>query len=469
MSADLIVFLVIGLFLALILLETPIAFALAGAGAIGILLLRDFGVTTSLLGSLPFSASSNYSLAIVPMYVVLGMFALHGRMAERVYSVGKVLLRRLPGGLGVATVAACTGFAAVSGSSIATAASLGRLSVKEMTKVGYNPHSAAGIVAIAGSLGILIPPSIALVFYGILSRESIAELLVAGIIPGLFSAAAYAAYIAVRAKKMIPVPGVDLSYQLELAVAKGASVRPAEASDVAPPMNHVEESVEHITFFQQTRSMVWMAMIVAVVFAGLFAGYFTVTESAAIAAFVALTMLVVENIGLGVRDLAVRTKAALLESASVTSMAFALIVGAAVFSMFLTMARAPMKLATWLVELSLSPTLVVILILVALLILGMVLDPIAVVVIMVPLVHPAVTELGFNGVWFAVLFVMMLELGLVTPPVGLNTFVVSMTSGVPAEQVYRGVFPFLLVSLGTVVVVFLFPQMALWLPSMITP
>lgn len=465
MSTGLIVLLAVALLIVLLMVETHVAFALAASGGIGILLLRGPDLTVATLGNVPYDVTSNYSLVIIPLYVLLGMFALHGKLAERVYATAGRLLRFLPGGLGIATVAACTGFSAVSGSSVATAASLGKLSVEEMTKSGYRPHFATGIVAIAGTLGILIPPSVALVMYGVLARESIAELLVAGIIPGLLSAAAYAVYVGMRARALIDEPTKTLASAL--ARAGGGSSEPVEASLRAGTTDTGTTDTRQPTAFQQTRALLWIGGIAAVIVVGLFTGLFTVIESAAIGALVALVMLLVENTRLGLLRIARTAKGAFLEAAGISSMVFALVVGAGVFSAFLVMARVPMNFANWVAAVDVPPSIIVVLILLAILPLGMFLDPLAIIVIVVPLVHPAVTTLGFDGVWFAVLFVMLLEIGLVTPPVGINTFVVSMTAGVKIETVFRGVLPFVVVSLMMVAVVFLFPQLSLWLPSVV--
>lgn len=451
MSVDLITLIVFGIFFFLLVAETPVSFSLAVAGGVGIALLRDAELATSVLGSVPFNETHKYSLAIIPMYILLGMFALHGRLASRVYSAAAVLLRRLPGGLGIATVGACAGFAAVSGSSVATAASIGRISVHEMMRNGYKAPFAGGIVAIAGTLGILIPPSIAMVLYGVIARESIASLLIAGVVPGVLAALAYATFIAIRAHKHV-VPGrVSLSAALAAAGGKTAVVEDEDPADV--------------TNFQRFRATAWILAIFAAILVGMLTGLFTVIESAAIGAAIAMLMLVVENIGDGFGSMLRRGKEAILEAASVTSMAFALVVGAGVLSTFLVMARIPMRLTEAVVGIDVPGWVIIVGILVILVPLGMFLETLSILVIVVPLVHPVVTELGYDGIWFGVLFVMMLEIGLVTPPVGMNTFVVSMTSGLKLESVFRGVTPFVFVSFAVVALVFVFPSLATWLPD----
>ncbi|WP_185995917.1 TRAP transporter large permease [Nocardioides campestrisoli] len=454
MSADLITLIVFGIFFFLLVAETPVSFALAAAGGVGIALLRDAELASSVLGSVPFGETHKYSLAIIPMYILLGMFALHGRLASRVYSAATVALRRLPGGLGIATVGACAGFAAVSGSSVATAASIGKISVHEMMRHGYKAPFAGGIVAVAGTLGILIPPSVALVLYGVIARESIADLLMAGVIPGIVAALAYSVFIALRAHKHV-VPG-KVSLKEALTAAGGKVVGGED-----------DEEVE-ITNFQRFRATAWIAAIFAAILLGMLTGLFTVIESAAIGAFIALVMLVVENIGDGLGTMMKRGKEAILEAASVTSMAFALVVGAGVLSTFLVMARVPMRLTEAVVGIDVPPWVIVVGILAVMVPLGMFLETLSILVIVVPLVHPVVTELGYSGVWFGVLFVMMLEIGLVTPPVGMNTFVVSMTSGLRLESVFRGVTPFVFVSLAVVALIFVVPDLALWLPEQLS-
>ncbi|WKK14856.1 TRAP transporter large permease (plasmid) [Rhodococcus ruber] len=453
MSVDLITFIVFGLFFFLLFAETPVSFALAASGGVGIVLLRDADLALSVLGSVPFSDTHKYSLAIIPMYILLGMFALHGGLAPRVYSAANVLLGRLPGGLGVATVGACAGFAAVCGSSIATAASIGKISVHEMMRHGYKAPFAGGIVAIAGTLGILIPPSVAMVLYGVIAQESIAGLLLAGVVPAGIAALAYSLLVVLRASKQI-VPGrVPLN---EALVAAGGKTVPPNDDDG-----------RKITNAQRIRGTGWIAAIFIAILVGMFTGLFTVIESAAIGAFMAIVMLVSENCREGVRAVLRRGKDAILEAASVTSMAFALVVGAGVLSTFLVMARVPMRLTDWVVSIDVPGWVIVAAILLILLPLGMFLETLSILVIVVPLVHPVVTELGYDGIWFGVLFVMMLEIGLVTPPVGMNTFVVSMASGLRLESVFRGVAPFIAVSLAVVVLIFLFPDFALWLPELV--
>ncbi|ALJ18399.1 TRAP transporter large permease [Microbacterium sp. No. 7] len=446
MSTDIIVLLVTGAFLVMLALEMPVALALAGSGGLGILLLGNWTQANAAMAGTPYSSIAAYSLAIIPLYVLLGMFAVHGRLAERVYAVGAVALRSLPGGLGIATVAACAGFSAVSGSSVATAATVGRISIEEMRRNGYPAAFATGIVAMGGTLGILIPPSVAMVLYGIMTGESISQLLVAGIIPGVMSAVAYAVFASLRARKLVQKP--ELSLEEALADAHG---------DAAPRSRLPKGSF---------RAVLWLAAIFTAIMVGMFTGIFTVIESSAIGALIALLMLFFENFRSGIKAIWKLIVMSARETAATSTMTMILMVGATVFSTFLVLSRIPFKMSEFVADLDMPPMVIIILILLILIPLGMFLDELSVMIIVVPLVHPIVTDLGFSGVWFAVLFVILLQIGLVAPPVGMNCFVISSVAKVPLATVYRGVIPFMIPAFVVVVLIMVFPDIALWLPSL---
>ncbi|GAA3509174.1 TRAP transporter large permease [Georgenia daeguensis] len=493
MSVELILVVVGVVFLALLVAETPIAFCLAGAGVLGIALMKSVGVADGAMGSVPFSATSNYSLTVIPMYVLLGMLALHGKLATRLYAVASRLLGWLPGGLGIATVGACAGFAAVSGSSIATAATIGKLATAEMRRYGYPAALAGGIVAAAGSLGVLIPPSILIVLYSIMAEVSIGSMLVAGIVPGIVLAGAYAAYVLVQAKRLDLSAGKNLA--TELAVAGGlstatqATASTAQAATATRSMNAAPggshtgggtavatlehdnddaEGPENPTSFQMVRAVVWIVLIFAAILSGVFTGVFTVIESAAVGALLALVMMVVESGKSGPRVVFHRLKVAALESTSVIAMAFGMVIGAMILTRFLVMARVPNRLSEWVTSLDVAPTIVVIAILLSLIPLGMFLESLSILVIVVPLVAPVVHELGFDPIWFGILFVMMVELGLITPPVGMNVFVTATTSRISVEKVFRGAMPLFLVSLAVVALLFVVPEIVTWLPDLLS-
>jgi len=460
-SVDVILLIVGAVFLLLLFSETPVAFTLALSGALGILLLRDAQIVTATLGDTPYASTANYSLAIIPMYILLGMFALHGKLAERIYALASRAFGRLRGGLGIATVGACAGFAAVTGSSVATAATIGRLSISEMQRHGYPAPFAAGIVAAAGTLGVLIPPSVVLVFYGILARESIGRLLLAGIIPGILSALLYIAYILTRGQVLVTAEQARLADVLAAAAPAPSSGEREEPGDRPSSPDGADEQPRAATL----RAVVWIAVIFVIILGGIYTGQFTVIESGAMGALVALVMLIVETRRDGISQIWRSVRSSLLDTASVTSMAFAILVGASIFSTFLVMARVPMRFTEWVIGLELAPLLVLVIILLALIPLGMALETLSIIIITVPLIHPVVTGLGFDAVWFGILFVKMIEIGLVTPPVGMNAYVVSGASGVPVEKTFKGVGPFVAIDLLTVAILIAFPALTLWLPN----
>lgn len=437
MSVGLVVLIAVAVLVVLLLAETPVAFALAISGLAGIVLLQGTGVALSVLAATPFTATAKYGLVIVPMFVLMGLLILHAGISTDIFTLAsKVVGARVPGGLAVATVLACALFAAVTGSSVATVATIGRISIKEMVRHGYSPAFAAGVVGAAGTLGILIPPSIVLVIYGILTGESIGLLLLAGIFPGVVSAILYAVFIVVRAKVRdegtVPAGGVE----------RGLSVR------------------------QGVSTVASVALIFTIVVGGIYSGVFTATEAGAAGAFAALLLMCVKR-ARRPRELWVGMRGALQETASLTSMIFLLLLGGGIFSYFLVSSRTPATFTAFVLDLSAPGWLVVVLILAAMIPLGMILDGLSILLITVPLAYPIVTGLGYDGIWFGILVIKMIEIGLITPPLGVNVYVVAgVSDDVTVEQAFRGIGPFMLVDLVTVAVFFAFPGIVMWLPEL---
>jgi C4-dicarboxylate transporter DctM subunit len=442
------VLLVLLLLLVLLFLEVPVAFALSAAGIVGVIILGGSDVATGVLASTPFSASGRVGLVIIPMFILMGLFVTHSGIANEFFDViSRLVARRVPGGLGVAAVMGCAGFSAVTGSSVAVAATLGRTAISEMRRHGYRPSFAAGVIAAAGTLGILIPPSIVLVIYGILTGESIGLLLLAGIIPGILSAAMYAVVIISMAKFR--------SRRVFTATPDGA---PADVPGLAPrPARGVLRSVAPLAY---------VGALFVIVIGGIYSGVFTATEAGAIGAFAALLMMI-GRLGRSPSGLWSALKDSLRETASATSMIFMLLVGGAIFTYFLVVSRTPVALTDWVIDLPVSPTVIVIVILLAMIPLGMILDGLSILLIVVPLTYPVVTSLGFDGIWYGILVVKLIEIGLITPPVGISAYVVAGVAGedVSAEDVFRGSSPFLVGELLTVALLFALPSIVTWLPG----
>ncbi len=469
MSPELLLGVVVALLLILIAAEVPVAFALLASGAIGLVLLKSSGYATNTLANQPFANTAAFSLVLIPMFVIMGMFVVAAGIAQDVYGVAARTFRRLPGGLGIATVAACAGFAAVTGSSAATVATIGRISINEMRQHGYRTSFAAGIVGASGTLGILIPPSLVLVIYGTLTGESIERLLLAGIIPGLFTAVMYTVVVLLRARKEIhPEYAVALTAEAAGTGQAGTGQTGTRQAGVQLATGPgAEEELPAVSMGAGIAAFAKVLTLFLIVVVGIYTGLFTATESGAIAAFAALLMVV----WAAVRRRDVRLwpllKQAFEETASVSTMIFMLLIGGGVFTFFMVSGGYARDFALWVTELPVSPYLVVAIILLALIPLGMVLDGMSILLITVPLTYPVVTELGFDGIWFGILVVKMIEIGLVTPPVGINCYVVAGAApGVRAEDAFRGVAPFVAMDFVTTAILFAFPVITLWLPSL---
>lgn len=444
MSAEVILGIAIVLLLVLILSEVPVSLALLASGTVGLVLLQDAGFAANTLANEPFASTAAFTLILIPMFVIMGMLVVAAGIAHDVYGFAARAFSRFPAGLGYATVAACAGFAAVTGSSAATVATIGRISINEMRKHGYSAAFASGIVGASGTLGILIPPSIVLVIYGTLTGESIGRLLVAGIIPGILSAVLYSVVVAWRARTEVS-PDFVMSAELD----------PEASRTVA-------------TASTGYASVVKIFVLFAIVVGGIYTGSFTATESGAVAAFVALLMLVTTAVRRRKLNLWHLLKEAYYETTSVSSMIFMLLIGGGVFAFFMVSGGYAQDFTQWITGLPVNRYLIVVMILLAMIPLGMLLDGLSILLITVPLAYPVVTELGFDGLWFGILMVKMIELGLITPPVGINVYVVAGAApGLTVEDAFKGIWPFGVMDLLTIALLFAVPSLTTWLPSLV--
>ena len=448
MSVGLAVLLVAAIMAVLLLLRMPVWLALAISGSAGLLALRGGKFVTSSLATAAFEQASSFTLTIIPMFILLGVFAVRAKTAEQVFTIARRVFRKIPGGLGISTVAACAGFAAVSGSSIGTAATMSKLSVTEMRKAGYPTSLAGALVAVAGTLGAMIPPSLFLVLYAILSTESIGKMLIAGIVPGVLSAVAYAVYVFFRTRNLPPVAD-DATLEGQL----GAAITESQAFATRTRL--------------PWRGLVRLLITFLIIMGGIYTGFFTPTESAAIGAVAAFIMLILEFRKQGFREIITQVVEALKETAKTTSMVFAIMIGSAMLSLFFVVARVPQMISGSVTSLDAPPWLIVALLLALLLPLGMALESISILVITVPLIYPVATALGFDGIWLGIMIVKLIEIGMVTPPVGINCFVVAGTAKIPTAEVFKGVWPFVVIEIGLLVVFFVAPGLVLWLPGLV--
>ncbi len=416
----------------LLFLGMPIAFALMLVGFGGITYLASVQAALPVVASTVYEVSAHYPYTVIPLFIVMGGFAGSSGMTQDLYAAFDKWFRRLPGGLGIATIGACAGFAAVSGSSVATAATMGTVALPEMKRYSYADRLATGSIAAGGTLGFLIPPSIGFVVYGMLTEQSIGKLLVAGMIPGLALALAYILIIMVMVRRnpaLAPINPETVPWREKLSALLG----------------------------------VWEPLLIFfLVMGGIYGGFFTPTEAGAIGATVLFLIALIK------RKLTWKTLvASLLEAVRISVMVLFLVARANVFSYFLALSTIPMQVAGWAAGLEVSPYLIHAVIILIYLFLGCFLDAISMMVLTMPVIFPVVLALDFNPIWFGVIAVLMMEAGLITPPMGLNIFTVAgVAKDVPVETIFRGVAPFLLSIFAIVILITLFPQMALFLPQM---
>jgi len=400
-------------------------------GVIGVVYIIGWNAGAGIGGTVPHSKSVNYALSVLPMFILIGFIAYHAGLTHALFRAARAWVGWVPGGLAVASVFATAGFAAVSGASTATAAVFSRVAIPHMLDAGYDRRLAAGVVAAGGTLASLIPPSAILVIYAIIVEESVGTLIMAGFVPGVISALIYAALI-IGQCKINP----DLG-------------RPIPSA----PMK------EKIASLPGTLPII---AVVAIIFYSMYSGTATPTEAGALGAFVVLVMALVR--GMSWKNL----RAALEETARLTVMIFALIWGILIFVRFLGYAGLPQAFAEWIVTLPFPPVVIMIGILLAYAVLGMFMDAIGMLLLTLPVVYPAVIALGYDPIWFGIIVVKMCEVCLITPPVGLNCYVVAaVRRDIPLGDVFRGITPFFIADVVTVGLFLAFPGIILWLPSLI--
>ena len=427
MSSVLIGYLCIGGMLVLIALRCPIALAMAATGFVGFALIVAFEPAVSLLESSPIETLSNYSFSPIPMFILMGVFASKARMSAELFDGARTLFGAWRGGMALAAVSSCGVFSAISGSSLATAASMARVALPEMKKNGYAPSLAAGTLAAGGTLGIMIPPSIALLLYALITEQSVGQMFVAGIVPGLLGLFLYCVTIAITVwlQPSLAQPGESTTLREKVVGLKG---------------------------------LVPFGAIFVLIIGGIYSGFFTPTEAAAVGAFGALVIALVR--GMTFRQF----RDSVEETLFLSAMIFFMIIGAEIFGYFLSVSRISFELVEFVAGLSLSPFAILLAVLLLYMVLGCVMDSIAMLLLTVPVVFPVIEAAGFDPVWFGIVSVITVELGLITPPVGMNVFVIkSVAPDIPIQQIFKGVFPFVLSDLVRLGLLVLFPSLALGL------
>ncbi|TSA13059.1 MAG: TRAP transporter large permease [Betaproteobacteria bacterium] len=421
-------------FLALIgisLAGVPMAFAMFAIGVVGFALFKDWNAAFYMAGQISYETAQNYGLSVVPMFVLMGNLINHSGLSKELYAAANAFLGHRRGGLAMATIAACGGFAAVCGSSVATAATLGKVAIPEMRRFGYADSLAAGSVAAGGTLGILIPPSVVMVIYGILTSTDIGKLFAAGILPGL------------------------LGILLYMGAVKYTVWRDPDAG---PPGPRVAWPARW-----KALANVWaVAALFIMVIGGIYLGVFTPTEAAGIGAFGAFIVALLRR----TLTLSILLRV-LAETVRTSAVLFMVLIGGLVFSNFVNIAGMPDAISRWVTGLEISPAAVLLTILGIYVLLGCVLESMTMILLTIPVFFPIVQKLGFDPVWFGIIVVVVTEVSLITPPVGLNVFVISgIFRDIGTATVFRGITPFLVADIVRIAILVLVPWIVLVLPSM---
>ncbi len=410
----------------------PIGVGMAIVGFLGFAYLTDMDAALGLLRTVPYTTFASNNLSVIPLFVLMGSFALAAGMSENLFRAVYKWLGHLRGGVAQATIVACACFAAISGSSLATAATLGAVALPEMRKYRYDDSLASGAVAAGGSVGILIPPSVILIIYGIITEQSIGRLFLAGFIPGVMEMLFYMATVWIL-----------------------TTVYPDRG-----PKGPVTDFREKANALKQTWEVI---LLFIVVIGGIYAGVFTPTEAAGVGAFGTFFFAIVRK--KLTREVFNKS---LVNTLRTTGMLFLIMMGAMIFGYFLSVSQLPFDLASLVGDLSVNSYIILIVILAITLVLGCIMDSMAIVLLTIPVFYPLITDLGFNPIWFGILVVRVTEMGLITPPVGMNVFIIKGISDVPISVIFKGIIPFLMADLIQVAVLIAFPQIVLFLPNLMS-
>jgi len=421
----------VGVLFGLLFIRIPVWLALALIGIGGNVILSNVTVAQFIAGSTAFDMSSKYGLSVIPMFILMGEIATKSQLSATLFSSARVVLSGLRGALSVATIAASGAFGAISGSSVATAATMTRISLPEMRKAQYDDGFSAASVAAGGTLGILIPPSIILIIYGAIAEESVPRLFAASMLPGILLLLLYIAvalFLANTKAGMVPSDTI-------------ASLRERIIAALKP----------------------WQFVLLFVVtIGGIYGGIFSPNEAAGIGCFGAMVL------GFAERRLSMRGLLDALRSTAITTAAlFMIVIGATMFANFVVQTRLPNLLIAATEAMQLAPLTVMAIIICLYIVLGCFLEGIGMVLITVPVFLPVITEFGYDPLWFGIIVVIVVELGLITPPVGMNIFIIqAQAPDVKLGQLYRGIVPFLIAPIALIILLFWFPQIALWLPDL---
>ncbi|MBW2066307.1 MAG: TRAP transporter large permease subunit [Deltaproteobacteria bacterium] len=420
-----------GFLFLLLFLGMPIGYGMALTGLLGMIVAyKAVKPSLAMLGIGPFDTASNYMLTVVPLFILMGEFAYHSGISEDLFETANKWLGRMPGGLAMSSVAGCAGFSAVCGDSLATAVTMGTVALPGMRKHNYDMKLATGCLAAGGTMGILIPPSVGFIFYAIVTEESIGKLFVAGIVPGIILAILFCGVIYVRAK-----------------------INPALA-----PRGDVTTLKEKIV---SLKGVVGMLALFILILGGILGGIFSPVEGGAIGSVGAFVYALIRG-----RVNKAMVLSSLQDSLTITCKLLLILIGVGILGYFLAATRLPFALANLVTGLEINRHIIFGAVIVFFIVLGCLLNVIPMILLVLPTIFPAITALGFDPIWFGVITVLTMEMGQITPPIGVNVFAIgSVARDVPMEDIFKGIFPFFLCMIGCVILLVLFPQLALYLPN----
>ncbi len=417
----------------LALLRLPLAFAMGVVGLVGMGLTRGWTAAFASTAQVVHETGFAYTLSVIPLFILMGNFVARAGLAHELFAAAYAFIGHFRGGLAHATVAACAGFGAICGSSIATAATMSKVTYPGMKKLGYSDSLSTGVMAAGGTLGIMIPPSTILVIYGIITETNIGKLFAAGVIPGLITA-------------------LGLMLCVSIMTARDPAHAPAGDKTAWPER------------WKALRGIWGVLLLAFVVLGGIYGGFFTATEGAGFGASGAFLFALARG-----RLTWAVVYSVLVESARTTAMLFTLLIAATIFANFVNFTSMPGDLKEWITHLGLSPVMIIAAMMLIYVVLGTVMEELTMVLLTIPLFFPIVTSLGFDPVWFGVLIVMVIQIGLISPPVGMNLFVLNaLLPGVGLGTIFKGCWPFVAVLIVVLGLLIAFPQLSLWLPSLMT-
>jgi len=417
----------------LLFLGLHIGVALGVVGFVGLLYLIGMSGTLGVLTTVPFTSVASFLWTCIPLFILMGNFAAQSGVVADLFDATQKWFGRIPGGLCIATIAGCAGFGAVSGSSVATAGAIGKIALPEMAKYGYHPKLSTGCAASAGTLGSLIPPSIFMVVYGTLTETSIGKLFFAGFLPGFLSAGLLMTVIVILVKSNPSLaPGIyRVSWKERLRSVKGVS---------------------------------GILILAFIVMGGIYGGIWTPTEAAATGALATFIMCALRG-KLGWKGFSL----AILDSMRLTSTLFFACIGAYIFASFITLSKIPMSISQYCTAAGLSPFMFFLVVFIMYLFLGCIMEPIGMMLVTIPIIFPTVKALGFHPIHFGILMVKFCEIGMITPPVGLNVYMIkSISPDVPTEDIFRGIVPFLIMDIIITFILYYYPQISLIIPNLMS-